>query len=137
MTIATAAKPSAIDYALETLAAIATAAVLGYSFGAGVRWLLDLLVGTQGLQDIARALMGGLLGLIVGAPLGPWAVARFRSQPYSVWMGYLGAVLGAAFGLVLVSVFSLNDAAGAGPWAAFGAVVVATVLLGNLRRRPR
>ncbi|PKQ37451.1 MAG: hypothetical protein CVT59_07440 [Actinobacteria bacterium HGW-Actinobacteria-1] len=135
MTSSTAARPGAIDYALEVAAAAVTAALLGYAFGAGARWLLDLISGTQGLQDIARALMGGLLGLVVGAPLGPWTVARYRSRPFSVWKGYAGAIVGAVLGLVVVSIFSMNDAAGAGPWAAFATVIAGTVVLGNLHRR--
>ncbi|TDB38796.1 MAG: hypothetical protein D9V44_03665 [Actinobacteria bacterium] len=135
MTRSTTVRPGPIDYALEALAAAVTAAIFGYAFGAGARWLLDLISGTQGLQDIARALMGGLLGLVVGAPLGPATIARYRSRPFSVWMGYAGAIVGAVLGLAVVSLFSMNDAAGAGPWAAFATVVVTTVLLGNLRRR--
>ncbi len=133
----TSQRPGATDYMLETIAASFTAAVFAYAFGAGTRWLLDVIIGTEGLQDIARALMGGLLGLVIGAPLGPWTVARYRSRPFSVWKGYAGAVIGAALGMGIVAVFSMNDAAGGGPWAAFAAVVACTVLFGNLRRRGR
>ncbi len=131
------ARTGAADILFETVASLFSAGALAYAAGAGARWVLDLLYGTQGLQDLARWLMGALVGLVIGAPLGPWVIARYRERRFSVWLGYAGAALGAAAGLVAVVVLARSNDAGAAAWVTYGIVVAATVASGNLRRTAR
>lgn len=129
---------TALNYVLEAAASLLSGAALAVLFGLAARWGLDLISGTQGLQDIARLLTGGLIGIIVGAPLGPRVLARFSKRShYSLAKGYAGALAGAVLGIVLVSTLSNAGASGFGPWAALASIVAGTVLLGNLRRRAR
>jgi hypothetical protein len=129
---------TALNYALEAAASLLSGAALAVMFGLAARWGLDVLSGTQGLQDIARLLTGGLIGVIIGAPLGPWVLARFSKRShYSLAKGYGGALAGAVLGVLLVSGLSNAGASGAGPWAAIASIVVSTILIGNLRRRAR
>ncbi|PKQ20925.1 MAG: hypothetical protein CVT66_02560 [Actinobacteria bacterium HGW-Actinobacteria-6] len=123
------------EYLLEGVASIISAAAVAALFGLGSQWALNAISGTQGLQDIARMLVGGLLGLIVGAPLGPWAVARFSSQPYSRMRGWAGAVLGAVTAMAIIAATSAMGAASFSGWIALTMVVIGAVTFGNLRRK--
>ncbi len=123
------------DYFIEGAASIISAAAFAALFGLGSQMVLNAISGTQGLQDIARMLVGGLLGLIVGAPLGPYAVARFTSKPYSRMRGWAGAVLGAAIAVAIIAATSSTGIASFSGWIALAGVVIGAVVIGNIRRR--
>lgn len=124
-----------VDLAAEAVAGIFSAAILGAITGFGAQAAFDALAGTEGLQDLARFLVGGLAGLVIGAPLGPWAVARFRGRRFRLLAGWAGALAGAIIAVLVISVMSSTGAASYSGLIALLLVVFGAVMLGGTRTR--
>lgn len=126
-------RPGAADLALEALGGVALAAVLAVAAGASSQWLLDAIFGTQGFEDIVRVLFGGLLGIVIGVPLGAWLVARLRTQRFSLTLALGGTLLAAALSITLPTIIAGSAGSTAAPWVAVVLCTAGGVVFGNLK----
>ncbi len=125
--------PSAADLALEAVGGVILAAGLAIALGSSSQWLLDKIFGTQGFQDIVRVLFGGLLGIVLGVPVGSWLIARARKQRFSLLLSFGGTLLAAALSITLPTVIAGSAGSGATPWVALVLCAIGAVVFGNLK----
>lgn len=127
------ARPALSDLAYEALGAAVLATALAVVLGISARWLGDVLAGTEGFQDIVRVLFGGLLGIVIGTPVGAAIVARRRNQRFSLTLAFGGTLLAAALSLTLPTAIAGSAGSSATPWTAAVLCTLGAVMFGNLK----
>jgi len=130
---ATSPPPAPADLALEAVGGAILAVGLAVVLGVSSRWLGDAVFGTEGFEDIVRVLFGGLLGIVIGVPVGAWLVARRREQRFSLMLAFGGTFLAAALSITLPTVIAGSSGSTATPWVAAVMCTLGAVVFGNLK----